>query len=136
MSTPSVTPIGQDQKYCSECGKIILRRAEICPGCGCRQLFSSNNQMGQVVRTNTQPQLESPFVGKMILLIVLNVPWPGLGNLAVGDPRGWKFLLICIPICLLGFFTAWVPVILFFAYCCYEGYQFLLKAAAPSSPMN
>jgi hypothetical protein len=23
-------------KYCSECGKQILRRAEICPLCGCR----------------------------------------------------------------------------------------------------
>lgn len=24
-------------KYCSECGKQIKRRAEICPLCGCRQ---------------------------------------------------------------------------------------------------
>jgi hypothetical protein len=25
-------------KYCADCGKQILRRAEICPHCGCRQL--------------------------------------------------------------------------------------------------
>ncbi|WP_186646032.1 TM2 domain-containing protein [Fluviispira vulneris] len=26
-----------DEKYCSDCGKIIKVKAEICPGCGCRQ---------------------------------------------------------------------------------------------------
>ena len=28
-------------KFCSECGKQILRRAEVCPLCGCRVLFAS-----------------------------------------------------------------------------------------------
>jgi hypothetical protein len=27
-----------EMKYCADCGKQILRRAEICPHCGCRQL--------------------------------------------------------------------------------------------------
>ncbi|MFH2044295.1 MAG: hypothetical protein ABIK92_04010 [Pseudomonadota bacterium] len=27
-----------DEKYCSECGEIILLKAEICPKCGVRQL--------------------------------------------------------------------------------------------------
>ena len=33
-STGSTLP---ESKYCSECGKQIKRRAEICPLCGCRQ---------------------------------------------------------------------------------------------------
>ena len=27
-----------NEKFCSECGKPILRNAEICPHCGCRQI--------------------------------------------------------------------------------------------------
>lgn len=30
-------PAVPELKYCSECGKQIKRRAEICPLCGCRQ---------------------------------------------------------------------------------------------------
>jgi hypothetical protein len=29
---------GPNQKYCRDCGKVIMKRAEICPGCGCRQI--------------------------------------------------------------------------------------------------
>jgi hypothetical protein len=32
---PSINP---EMKYCADCGKQILRKAEICPHCGCRQL--------------------------------------------------------------------------------------------------
>jgi hypothetical protein len=31
-------PATTTMKYCADCGKQILRRAEICPHCGCRQL--------------------------------------------------------------------------------------------------
>ena len=33
--TASPTP-SSSHKFCSECGKQILRNAEICPFCGCR----------------------------------------------------------------------------------------------------
>jgi hypothetical protein len=29
---------GPNQKCCRDCGKVIMERAEICPGCGCRQI--------------------------------------------------------------------------------------------------
>ncbi len=29
----------QGEKYCKDCGKIIMSRAEICPHCGCRQMI-------------------------------------------------------------------------------------------------
>jgi hypothetical protein len=34
----TATECGPNQKYCRDCGKLILERAEICPGCGCRQI--------------------------------------------------------------------------------------------------
>jgi len=33
----------------------------------------------------------SPVVGPTLLMLALNVLWNGLGNLAVGDKRGWKY---------------------------------------------
>ena len=32
----------ENSKFCSDCGKVIKLRAEICPNCGCRQAFSLN----------------------------------------------------------------------------------------------
>lgn len=135
MSTPAVLPIGPDQKYCSECGKVILRRAEICPGCGCRQFSAPQPASPGAValRANVSPELQSPFVGRMILLIALNVLWSGLGNLAVGDKRGWGFLLLNILIFTVGLFMMGIPIILFFAYCTYAGYQFLVNTEMPKT---
>ena len=31
------------QKYCSSCGELILKEAEICPKCGVRQQFKTND---------------------------------------------------------------------------------------------
>lgn len=63
MSTPASTPIGQDQKYCSECGTVILRRAEICPACGCRQSFpSALNKSGfPPFYSETAPKPQDPI---------------------------------------------------------------------------
>lgn len=36
---------GQDEKFCTDCGEIILARAEICPKCGCRQLPAAPTEM-------------------------------------------------------------------------------------------
>jgi uncharacterized membrane protein YvbJ len=33
-----------DEKYCSHCGEIIKKEAEICPKCGVRQKYSINYQ--------------------------------------------------------------------------------------------
>src|ERR1700741_250969 len=57
-------PLSLDQKYCTECGKVILRKAEICPGCGCRQSFPSMGRTGQNLfgSARSSPELESSFV--------------------------------------------------------------------------
>ncbi|MHB1654073.1 MAG: NINE protein [Desulfitobacteriaceae bacterium] len=34
---------GWNEKYCRECGKIINAQAEVCPYCGVRQFYPTNN---------------------------------------------------------------------------------------------
>jgi hypothetical protein len=132
MPTPVFVPIVEEQKYCSECGKVILRRAEICPNCGCRQTIAPNHLQfpWEKIRASIPPELQSPFVVRMLIMGGLNFFWPGLGNLVVGDKRGWRYMLASIVICLVGFFTLWIPVVLFFVYCTHAGYQFLTNAEA------
>ncbi len=38
LSEPRIK--GSDEKYCQECGSLILAKAEICPKCGVRQAVS------------------------------------------------------------------------------------------------
>ena len=58
-----------DEKYCSECGKIIKINAEICPKCGVRQV-----NMPDIIATTTS--------GKAIASLVLSLLWIyGLGSL-------------------------------------------------------
>lgn len=33
----------ENNKYCSDCGKLIKIQAEICPYCGCRQILAQVN---------------------------------------------------------------------------------------------
>lgn len=136
QATASVTDpepsIGQDKKYCMDCGKVILRRAEICPACGCRQLPAHKSQQSGSRQTvfasePTSPELQSHFVGQMAALLLLNCLWNGLGNLAIGDKRGWVWGFFNWVVLAIGFFTFWIPCLLFFAYCGYAGYQFLCE---------
>lgn len=116
---------GPDQKYCMDCGKLLLLRAEICPGCGCRQAVIEPIQP----LTHQQFKVDS-LAGPMILLLILNALWNGLGNIAIGDKRGWGWGFANCLIFALAIFTAGVPAMIFFAYCGFEGYKFL---AAKSS---
>jgi hypothetical protein len=68
-----------------------------------------------------------------MLLILVNVLWSGLGNLSIGDKRGWAFMLANILFFIISLFTFFIPSLLFFAYCCYAGYQFLIAAEASAS---
>lgn len=134
MSTTTAVPIGSDQKYCSECAKVILRRAEICPGCGCRQVATQPVQPGPGFYPSYQtPTPPSPFTNKMIVLVLLNFLWSGAGNVAIGDRRGWGFVFANIIILVISFFTAFIPSILFFGFCCWTGYQYLTEAEASTS---
>lgn len=128
-------PLTQDQKYCMDCGKIIFRRAEICPRCGCRQAAAPNPPFAGFANpftngTSRSPELQSSFVTQMALLIGLNVLWNGLGNLAVGDKRGWTYGFVNWIVFALSFVMVGIPSLLFFAYCGYMGYQFVLEQQA------
>jgi hypothetical protein len=121
--------VGADKKYCADCGKVILRRAELCPGCGCRQVSAPDTRQNGVTSIPL-PELQSPFVKQMALLLILNFLWSGLGNLAIGDKRGWSLGFFNWLIFALSIFTLWIPSLLFFAFCGYAGYQFLTAQAS------
>lgn len=112
---------GENQKYCTDCGKLILARAEICPGCGCRQALIQSAAPGYAM----PPLRVDPATGPMILLLALNVLWNGLGNIAIGDKRGWGFGFFNWVCFVASFFFFFIPCILFFAYCGFKGYQYL-----------
>jgi hypothetical protein len=124
----SITP---EQKYCSDCGSIIFRKAEICPKCGCRQLparaslFSSSPLIPQIRVPTAQADIAAPDTGKMATLFVCNFLWSGLGNLAIGDKRGWGFGFFNWLVFVLSIFTFWLPSLLYFGFCSWQGYQFL-----------
>jgi len=59
------------------------------------------------------------------MLLILNALWNGFGNVVVGDRRGWRYALYNVALFAIGFFTVFVPVVLFYVYCAYEGYQYL-----------
>ena len=50
-----------DGKYCSDCGQVIARRAEVCPQCGVRQNAGTNAQTGH--RTRSTAAILAFFLG-------------------------------------------------------------------------
>lgn len=117
--------ISPEQKYCSDCGNVILRRAELCPKCGCRQSEAPQ----PAFEANFFPQslsMASSSVdsGKLALLLVGNFFWGGLGNLLLGDSRGWVLGFVTWSVCLLGSFTFFLPLLPYFGFTCYLGYEF------------
>ncbi len=125
---------GPNQKYCRDCGKLIMERAEICPGCGCRQSGIPNYQQTQPF---TVPTI-SPIMGSMVAMCGFNILWSGIGNIVVKDKRGWWFVIINIFIVLLSSIAArtfeesgfFLFVVLFYAFCSYLGYVFLRESTA------
>lgn len=51
-----------DEKFCSDCGEVIARPAEICPRCGVRQ-FGPANYFGLAVAPNGKSQLAAALLG-------------------------------------------------------------------------
>ena len=115
------------EKYCRDCGKLILERAEICPGCGCRQPAPPSPSDSSWHEPQPRPLLvaRDPVAGRMGLLLALNFLWNGLGNIAVGDSRGWGYGFFNWIFFVIGYFTLFIPTILFYAYCGYQGYEYL-----------
>jgi len=122
-SEPLIAP---DMKYCMDCGKQILRRAEICPHCGCRQLPPPRTgfQLGGAAPSGSSAigSFGNDKTSRILILLFLNVLWNGVGNLVVGDKNGWHYVFFNVVIFVISLATYFIPSLLFFFYCCYHGY--------------
>lgn len=75
-----------DSKYCSSCGKLIKKEAEICPKCGVRQYNATHASTANVRNPKSK-------VTAGILALLLG----GLGihKFYLGSPVGIVYLLFC-----------------------------------------
>ena len=62
--------LGPDEQFCSSCGEIIKKLAEICPKCGVRLMDDSNE-----VRVSGRPRL---FFKVVLIIASLLIPLVGL----------------------------------------------------------
>ena len=85
-----------DEMYCSSCGSIIKRRAEICVNCGVR---ASTQQSAVGVVTSDKSRLAAGLLG--ILLGWLGVHRFYLGNIGIG------IIQIIVTIITLGIGSLW-----------------------------
>lgn len=120
---PSTAP---DMKYCADCGKQIVRRAEICPHCGCRQFppvpQNPLDTVGAKIRADYRAK-------EMVTLALWNLAWTGLGNVLAGDRKeGFAAMalgLLIIPVIFTtspSFIVLWLAL---YVYCGVHGYRFL-----------
>lgn len=59
---------GENEKHCCECGKIILKKAEICPECGVRQGGVSHASV--IMPTQQRHYFEPDLTGRVIILVL------------------------------------------------------------------
>ncbi|RDB36679.1 MAG: NINE protein [Spirobacillus cienkowskii] len=70
-----------DERFCSECGKIVKAKAEICPSCGCRQ--------SQLIPSSTKSKVSAGVLA--LLLGGVGIHKFYLGKIAAG----FLYLLFC-----------------------------------------
>lgn len=133
-----------EQKYCMDCGALILRRAEICPKCGCRQMSPPVPSTTEQAAAKALPPAAAPSTayaagaalsqvaggeigGKMVILVLLNILWAGLGNICIGDKRGWLFGILTWLFLVIAIYTAGITLLLYFIAVTYAGYTFLQR---------
>ncbi len=118
--------LGPEMKYCAECGREISRRVELCPYCGCRQTLPPRSR---IFGARTPSHFDTR---KMLLLVVLNAVWNGLGNVIVGEWAALAAMFINLFL-VVGLFRGFPPSFLllplFTVYCDYQGYKFLVRKA-------
>jgi ribosomal protein L40E len=80
----------QDEKFCSSCGAVIKKEAEICPKCGVRQSFAGYSEDVSDKGADFLPKAVSccvPLVG-----IVLYFVWKDLKPKASKDVCTWAII--------------------------------------------
>jgi hypothetical protein len=108
-------------KYCRACGKLILACVDICPACGCYQAPTPSS----TTFTSPTTPICKPRVQRVLLLLGLNLLWNGLGNIVVGDARGWKYGGLNWFFFIASIWMGGVPTLLFFAFCGFQGYGYM-----------
>ena len=99
---------GADEQYCSSCGEVIKKEAEICPKCGVRQQGSSSG-------VEKNPGLAA----------VLSFIWTGAGQIYNGQLMkglafiGLQVVNILLMIVIIGFFTFFAT----WVYAIYDAYK-------------
>lgn len=93
--------------YCRQCGRYMDEGGVFCPIC-----LTHSNVCG----------ISSP---PLVLMIVLNIFWNGLGNLAIGDNRGWALGFFNWLVLAVAYFTVGLSMPIYWAYCCWVGYRYL-----------
>ncbi len=87
------TTVQQDTKFCKECGKTILRKAVICPYCGCQVEETKTEAAPQIVINNSN-QNQNQNVNTNV-----NAGYP----IGARVRRKWVAFLLCL---LLGYIGA------------------------------
>jgi hypothetical protein len=64
-----------------------------------------------------------------IVLVLGNLFWAGLGNILIGDERGWNFGMFTWIAVVLAFFTGGVSIFAWGAYCITRGSNFLNRSS-------
>jgi len=104
---------GPDEKYCSECGAIIKKAAEICPKCGIRVIGPSKTHIQAV-------QLKNPGLAALASFI-----WCGAGQVYNGQILKGVVLLIAylISIVLIFVLIGLITTPLLWIYGIYDAYK-------------
>jgi len=104
---------GPDEQYCSECGAIIKKAAEICPKCGTRVMGPTKTHIQTV-------QLKNPGLAALASFI-----WCGAGQVYNGQILKGIVLLIAYVISILLIFVliGLITTPLLWIYGIYDAYK-------------
>lgn len=96
-------PDAPEMKFCMDCGEKILRKAEICPKCGCRQIAAPQRSVPK--RRHSFMGVELATVGLIACLGIIGfwiVSWIVDAVSDAVDERGAAPVIRFIILCILG----------------------------------
>jgi hypothetical protein len=97
--SPNLT---SDEKYCSSCGEVIKKEAEICPKCGVRQMSAPSASVTNV-KSKTVAGLLALFLGGF-----------GIHKFYLGSAIGIVYILFCWTF--IPSLIAFVEAIIYFTF--------------------